>query len=387
MFAWLAAFSSWNQISKITFILIGITLLQNNLYGLLPCRYSVKRRKFLISHSLAIYCFCASTTIAVYYLRLIWMEYMGGHIDPRDPIKIYCYMNVFVALLNYVTQWAKIRPIVDFLNNIPLYTTINYFSISFASVGHALMLTTLKMFAFPFLMQFTLVLYQKHRYPDYSWIQTSAIMIPIVLSNQIINCFFAAMVISRVLLIKINEQLREILIEVNRLHEPVDFLVQKSYFRMQRFCDLADRVDELASKYTQVTNSTNGYLLIASISLVISMGVNLFSTTLGFYTQYQSLADLIMTEESYDVPRALANFVFLAVPFLEIVLLARVSQEIIGEVRKKIYIYNILIYIHFQSRQKSLETYYNLSLWNALIFGSSKSWTHFGWRCAPLSSS
>lgn len=313
-------------------------MLQNNLYGLLPCRYSVKRRKFIISQSLAIYCFCASTTFGVYYLRLIWMEYMRGLIDPRDPIKIYSYMNVYVALLNYVTQWAIMRPILDFLNNVPLYSTINYFSISFASVGHALMLTALKMFAFPLLMQFTLVLYRKHRYPDSSWIQTSATMIPIVLSNQINNCFFSAMVISRVLLMKINEQLREILLDVRRLHQPVNFLVQKSYFRMQLFCDLADRVDELASKYTLVTSSTKGYLLITSFSLVISMGVNLFSTTLGFYTQYQALADYIMTEESYDIPRALANFVFLAVPFLEIFLLSRVSQELIGEVSRSIYL-------------------------------------------------
>lgn len=331
-FAWPARFNSWTLISKFTLVCIGIIMLQNNLYGLLACRYSVKRRKFILSHSLVIYCFCVSGTFAIFYLRLIWTEYIDGHIDSRDAIKIYSYMNVFVALLNYVTQWAMMRQILHFLNNLPLFSTINYFTISFSSVGNAVMLAVLKMFGFTFLMQLTLLLYQKHKYPDSTWIQTSAIIFPIVLGNQINNCFFSAMVISRVLLMQINKQLREILLQVNQLQTPADLLFQKSYFRMQRFCDLADHLDELAIKYTLVTSLSNRYLQITSSSLVISMGVNLFSTTLGFYTQYQALADYIMTEESYDVARALANLVFLAVPLLEIVLLAQISQEIIQEV-------------------------------------------------------
>lgn len=331
-FSWPVRFKSWTAISKFTLLCISIITLQNNLYGLLACRYSVKRRKFVLSQSLAIYCFCVSTTFAIFYLRLIWTEYSGGNIDSRDAIKIYSYINVFVALLNYLTQWAIMRHILHFLNNLPLFSAINYFKFSFWSMGNAVMLAVLKIFGFTFLMQLTLLLYQKHKNPDFTWIYTSKIMIPIVLGNQINNCFFGAMVISRVLLTQINKQLQEIVLQVNQLQIPADLLFQKSYFRMQRFCDLADHLDELASKYHLVTTSSKGYLSITSFSLVISLGVNLFSTTLGFYTQYQALADYIMTEESYDVARALANLVFLAVPFLEIVLLAQISQQLIQEV-------------------------------------------------------
>ncbi|KAH8417828.1 hypothetical protein KR222_006714, partial [Zaprionus bogoriensis] len=327
------ALSSWTLASKVTLVCIGMTMLQNNLYGLLPCRYSFRRRRFIISEALTVYCFVAATGFGVCYVSLIWREYLGGRIDPRDAIKMYSYTNALVVLLNYVTQWAIMRQILQFLNDVPLFRTINYFSISLGAAGNAVLLALVKMLAFPLLMQVTLVLYQRVKQPELSWIHTSATMIPIVMSNQINNCFFSCMVIARLLLLQVNERLHDILAEVNRLQTPGEMLLQKPYYRMQRFCELADRLDELASMYTLVTSYCRGYLLITSFSLVMSLAVNLFSTTLGCYTQYQAFADYIMTEESYDVARALANFVFLAVPFFEIILLARVSEQVISEAK------------------------------------------------------
>lgn len=219
-----------------------------------------------------------------------------------------------------------------FLNNIPLFSTINYFNISYMSQSLSVMCAVLKMFAFPLIMQLTLILYQKQTHPELSWTNTSRTIIPIILGNQLNNCFFGGIVIAQGLFMQINKLLREMLHEVNRMQSPLGMLLLKPYYRMQRFCELADKLDELSNKYTQIANYSREYLVLTSFSLVISMAINLFSTTLGCYMQYQAVANYIMIEDTYDIPRALAHFVFLLIPFLEIVLVARVSQQELNEV-------------------------------------------------------
>ncbi|XP_034488274.1 putative gustatory receptor 97a [Drosophila innubila] len=190
------------------------------------------------------------------------------------------------------------------------------------------------MFAFPLIMQLTLILYQKQTHPELSWIHTSRTIIPIVLGNQLNNCFFGGIVIAQGLFMQINKLLREMLHEVNRMQTPLGMLLLKKYYRMQRFCELADQLDELANKYTLIANYSKEYLVLTSFSLVISMAINLFSTTLGCYMQYQAVANFITIEETYDVSRALAHFVFLLIPFFEIVLVARVSQQELNEAKE-----------------------------------------------------
>lgn len=282
--------------------------------------------------TLAIYCFSVATLIGAFYVTQIWVAYTENKIDLRDPIQIYCYMNLCVALLNYVTQWAIIPEILSFQNSLPLFSTLDSFTISLRSVGRATSLASLKMFVCPLLMHLALIIYQRHRQPELSWASTGKIMLPIYLGNQLNNCFFGGIVITKIVLVEINRRLREIRNEVNRLQTPLELLLQKPYYRMQRFCDLADRLDELASKYALSTGRSMAYLLLTAFSLVSSMAINLFITTLGFYTQYQAFADHILLEETYDIARALAHLVFLVVPFTEICLVARVSQQVLDEV-------------------------------------------------------
>ncbi|KAM8705000.1 hypothetical protein ACLKA7_009456 [Drosophila subpalustris] len=165
------------------------------------------------------------------------------------------------------------------------------------------------MIAFPFIMQLTLILYQKQTHPELSWITTIRTIIPIILGNQLNNCFFGGIVIAQGLFMQINQLLREMLQEVNRMQTPVGLLLLKPYYRMQRFCELADQLDELARNYSLIAYYSREYLVLTSFSLVISL-------------------------DTYDAPRALAHFVFLLIPFLEIVLVACVSQQELNEAKE-----------------------------------------------------
>lgn len=275
---------------------------------------------------MAVYCFVVAMIFGAFYVQNVWMEFRSGQIDQRDAIKIYCYMNACGGLLHYFYQWSISVQIVDLLNQMSLFRVINYFSVSVVSMVRAMLLVLVKIFGFPLLMQLTLVFHH-----ELSWTSTIKTMIPIIAGSHLNNCFFCSVVIARAILSHINKLLSEILSEVNRLQTPLEMLLHKPFYRMQRFCDLADQLDELATKYALVHFYCQGHLGFACFSLVISMGINLFSTTLGCYVQYQAFVDYVMLETPYDVPQALSHFVFLALPFLEIVLLANESQQLLNE--------------------------------------------------------
>ncbi|KAH8310699.1 hypothetical protein KR044_002597 [Drosophila immigrans] len=336
-FSWQAStgfLHSWNLVSKVVLLSVSIAALQNNLYGLLPCRFSISRRKFAFCKPLAVYCFLVATIFASFYVNLIWKEYKNGQLGQLDIIKIYCYVNTIAALLNYVTQWAIMGDILHFLNNLPLFSTINFLDITFTSVRQSVIFSMIKMFGFPLMLQLAALLYQQHKQPELSWTHSSITMIPIVLGNQLNNCFFGGILIAHGLFMQINNVLRQMLAEVNRLQTPLGMFFHKPFYRMQRFCDLADQLDELADKYTQIARFSKAYLVLTSFSLVMSLGINLFTTTLGCYLQYQAIADYVFLEEAYDVTKALSHFVFLVVPFLEIILVARVTQQELNEAKE-----------------------------------------------------
>ncbi|XP_051862815.1 putative gustatory receptor 97a [Drosophila albomicans] len=319
--------SSWSLVSKVVLIGVGISVLQSNLYGLSACRFNIRRRKFVLSKPLAIYCFVVGFLFGFYYVQLIWTEYKSGQLAKLDIIKTYCYVNAVAVLLNYVTQWAMMHPILNYLNDVPLFSTINYFDVSFLAVRRFVIFGAVKMFGFPFMLQLATWIYQQHKQPELSWMHSSITMIPILLGNHLNNCFFGSILVAHCLFIQINNVLRKMLAEVNRLQTPLGMFLHKPYYRMQRFCDLADQLDELAKIYTQIAHFSRAYLVLNSFCLVMSLGINLFITTLGFFMQYQAIADYTFIEEAYDVTKALSHLVFLLVPFLEIILVARVSQD------------------------------------------------------------
>ncbi|KAM8704998.1 hypothetical protein ACLKA7_009454 [Drosophila subpalustris] len=325
---------TWSLISKLILAGYALMISANTLFGYFPARFSLKHEKFTFSKPMAVYCFVVAMTFGVFYVHYVWKEFRSGQINQRDAIKIYCYMNACGGLLHYLYQWTISVQIVDLLNQMSLFRVINYFSISVVSMIRAMLLVLLKIFGFPLLMQLTLIFHQRHKHLELSWTSTFKTMIPIIAGSHLNNCFFCSVVIAKAIFNHINKLLSVILLEVNRLQTPIEMQLHKPFYRMQRFCDLSDQLDELATKYVLVHIYCQGFLGFASFSLIMSMAINLFSTTLGCYVQYQALVDYVMLETPYDVPQALSHFVFLALPYLEIVLLANESQELLNEARE-----------------------------------------------------
>lgn len=333
--------------SQVVLVSVVILILQNIVYGIFPCRFNFKRKKFVFSLPLAIYSFAVATLFSAYYGRHLWQAYSEKQLTLRDPVKIYSHMYACAAMLNYVTQWAMVPEILRFQNNLELFKTMDYFRLTLGTVTPATLLTGLKLFGCPLLLQLTLIIYQRYTNPELSWLKTVYTMFPIYLGNQLNNCFFGGIIVTRHVLIEINKRLREIQVEVNRLQTPLEMLLHKHYYRMRRFCELADRLDELASKYTVSTSSSMDYLDLTAFSLVMYMAINLTSTTLGIYTQYQAFADFLMLDISYEISRALAHLVFLLIPMADIYVLSRVCQQVIDEVIIFFIYNNIIQTLHF----------------------------------------
>ncbi|KAI8046857.1 hypothetical protein M5D96_003071 [Drosophila gunungcola] len=103
---------------------------------------------------------------------------------------------------------------------------------------------------------------------------------------------------------------------------------------MRRFCELADRLDELAEKYCLTAGCSKRYVRFTDCSMVLSMLMNLIGITMGFYNQYLAIADYYINEEPFDLFLAIVLLIFLAVPFLELVMVARISNQTLLETRR-----------------------------------------------------
>lgn len=257
-----------------------------------------------------------------------------GQLSWSHTIEIYCYMNVCVCLINYVTQWEKSSQIIGFQNSVPLFKILNSLDISMKVVTKSFTYSTIKTFACPLVEYVALSLYQRRAHPELNWTSfaTARTMLPVVVANQINNCFFGGLVIADLVLSSINQNLEDIVKEANMLQTPVQMGLNKPYYRMRRFCELADGLDELVEKYYYCAILSKGYLRFTDWSMVLSLLMNLIGITLGFFNQYMAIADHYINEEPFDFYLAMVVLVFLSVPFMELVMVARISNQTLREV-------------------------------------------------------
>ncbi|XP_023031422.1 putative gustatory receptor 97a [Drosophila willistoni] len=330
----------WPFQSKAVLVCLAITIFQNTLYGIYLYRFSNKHKKFIPSRTVTIYCVTVVSLFVYFYLGRIHDEFVNGNISPRDTVKIYVYMNVCLCLFNYVHQWILIVPVARFQNRVPLFQILNACDISIMLVWRALILTLIKMIGCPVAVHVALKVYDAHRPPrSDSHLSANMTMIPLMIGNQLSNCFFGGIVVTNLVLAAINRRVMNILKEVNTLQTPLQLYLQKEYYRMRRFCELADQLDHLALMYTISTGLSKGYLSLTDLSIILSMTINFIGVTVGFYNQYLALADYYINEEgTYDILEALVHLVFLVVPFVEIAILGRVSHHLVDEAKRTGYL-------------------------------------------------
>ncbi|XP_002041432.2 putative gustatory receptor 97a [Drosophila sechellia] len=312
------------------------TIFLNILYGVYLGRFSFRRKKFVFSKAVTIYSLFVATFFALFYIWNIYKEISTGQISLRDTIGIYCYMNVCVCLFNYVTQWEKTLQIIRFQNSVPLFKVLDSLDISAMIMWRAFIYSLLKIVFCPFIAYITLILYQRRSHPESQWtsVTTTKTMLPLIVSNQINNCFFGGLVIANLIIAAVNQKLHGIVKEANMLQSPVQMNLHKPYYRMRRFCELADLLDELTRKYGVTACRSKNYLRFTDWSMVLSMMMNLLGITMGCYNQYLAIADHYINGEPFDLFLAIVLVVFLAVPFLELVMVARISNEILMETRR-----------------------------------------------------
>ncbi|XP_001358268.2 putative gustatory receptor 97a [Drosophila pseudoobscura] len=329
-------FNRWKFQSKIVLPCLTITIFLNTLYGIYWGRFSVKRQKFIFSKPVAVYSVLVGLTFAVYYVWQVYEEFTSGRISSRDTIKIYCYMNVCICLLNYVTQWGITGSIIRFQNSVPLFRVSNALDMSMMIVWRAVLDAVLKMILCPLIVYVTLILYQNRAHPEMEWTSKTSVktMLPLIISNQVNNCFFGGLVISNLMIAAINKRIRSIVREVNMMQTPLQMELQKPYYRMRRCCELADSLDKLVIKYVLTVSRSRGYLRFTDWSMVMSMVMNLIGITLGFYNEYLAIADYYINEEPFDLHQAIVQLVFLAVPFMELILVSRISSQMLQENKK-----------------------------------------------------
>ncbi|KAH8383579.1 hypothetical protein KR009_009354 [Drosophila setifemur] len=326
----------WKNHSQLVLWCLSGTIFLNILYGLYLGRFSFRRKKFVRSNLVTAYCVIVATIFGIFYTWHIYTEVSTGQISRRHTIGIYGYMNVCVALINYVTQWKKTSRIVAFQNSVPLFKVLNSLDISMMLVWHAFMYGVLKIIACPLLESVALLLYQRRSNPEMKWTSLSTVrmMLPLIVSNQINNCYYGGLIIADLVLASINNQLTGIVKEVNMLQSPDQMDLHKPYYRMRRFCELADTLDKLAKKYSFCTRSAKYYLRFTDESMVLSMLMNLIGLTMGLFNQYMTIADHYINEEPFDLFLTIVQLFFLAVPFLELVFLARISNQMLLDTRK-----------------------------------------------------
>nr|XP_016938255.1 putative gustatory receptor 97a [Drosophila suzukii] len=329
-------FHRWKLHTKLVLFCVSFTVFFNMLYGVYLGRFSFRRKKFVFSKGVTIYSFIVASTFGVYYIWNIYKEVSTGQISRRHTIGIYCYMNVFVCLFNYLIQWEKTLQIIRLQNSVPLFKVLDSLDISVMTVWRAFMYSILKILICPLIGYITLILYQMRVQPDHQWtsLATARTMFPLILSNQINNCFFGGLVIANIIIAAVNNKLHGIVKEVNMLQSPAQMNLQKPYYRMRRFCELADNLDELAEKYRVTAGCSKNYLRFTDWSMVLSLLINLIGITMGFYNQYLAIADYYINEEPFDLFLAIILLVFLAVPFLELVMVARISNQTLQETRR-----------------------------------------------------
>lgn len=305
-----------------------------SIIGLNANVYSWRTKKFYVNYILLVWCISLNILFAIIYTRRLYNDIISDELDLKNAVKLFYYMNILGAATNYLSQLLYCKASMDFFNVAQLFSTLDYFDLDEKVLHSSILLVTMKSIIFPIIIEIILILKQLRDDDDNkSLLWTIYTLYPLVVVNIIPNCLFGVFVICRQLTLALNNNLRNLEKEANFLQNMEQIILHKRFYRMQKFCDLADILDGLMEKYALICSQTLAYISLCTMPLLASLLCNLFGITSGFFLQYYALADTIINEESYDVFNAITNGVFLSISFLEIALHSLVVNQNIEAVR------------------------------------------------------
>ncbi|XP_019847875.2 putative gustatory receptor 94a isoform X2 [Bactrocera dorsalis] len=319
---------------KLVKICVAIIFASLMLFGFSAHGISIRKGHFYNSYIIAMYALAIASAFTVSYGQSMLNDWQNDEFDLENVTNLYSYMNITSVIINYLTAFILSSTFVRFFNNVSLFETLRFFEVSARTVIVSVRLVILKALLIPVIYEVTFLLQQIRNEPDKHLLWTLYTVLPLVLAQMYPNLFFSALVIGKVLVETLNERLCEIVNEVNCMQTPLQMSLHKPYYRMQLFCDLADRMDLLAQKYDIICRQTTKYLQLLSAPVICSLLCNLCGITVGCFRQYLAVAETLVNNEPYDVFQALTNAAFLAISVIEVMLLAQISDNNVVKVQE-----------------------------------------------------
>ncbi|XP_017845959.1 putative gustatory receptor 94a [Drosophila busckii] len=313
--------------AKLVQMLLVILIIMLTLFGLFANRFSLSgRQRFVFSKKYLAYSIFVTLLFSFIYLREIYLE---TDYDYRDAVKLYTYMNITVAIINFVTQMFMSNQVARMMSKVPLFETLKQLHIERAAIKRSVILALIKVIGFPLVMELALMWQQKRNEPHLSLVWTLYKLLPMIISNFLNNCYFGAMIIAKNIIETINAKLRTQVQQVNFMQQAQELENRSRYYRIQQFCNFADELDNLAFIYKIVCSQATDYMALMSLSVVLSLICHLLGITVGVFNQYYAIAQTIFEHKPYDGFGALINIVFLIISLLEIMMLALLSNNIL----------------------------------------------------------
>ncbi|KAH8416633.1 hypothetical protein KR222_000165, partial [Zaprionus bogoriensis] len=300
-------------------------------FGLFANRFTLRgRQRYVFSGKYLAYGMLVTAIFTSIYVRQMYLDYTSAQLNLRDAVKLYSYMNITVAIINFFTQMVMSKRVARMMSQVPLFETLNEIEIDTFTIMKSVGLAMVKVIVFPFIIELALIWQQKRYEPELKWTWTLFKLFPMIISNFLNNCYFGAMIIAKNIMEGVNIRLRKQLQQVNLMQRDESGKHYSKYYRMQRYCTLADELDMLSDKYKEICQQAKDYMALMSLSIVLSLICHLLGITVGVYNQYYAIAESVMGRKPYDGFGALINLVFLTISLLEIALLAYLSNDILS---------------------------------------------------------
>ncbi|XP_055848939.1 putative gustatory receptor 94a [Episyrphus balteatus] len=296
-------------------IMAGIILSGLGAYG-----YIAKYDKFDINPLATIYTIIVICTFCTVYVRDIIHQYVAGEFDINNVGKLYSNMNIIAGVVSFGVHIIFVRRHIVFINfaRPHLYKLLDFLDDNDGRIERGVLKVGIKIFISPTLLEIVLILRSLHFEPDKSLGWTIYTMIPYLIRTVPATTVYGMTLLCAGFIEVMNLRVKKIVDEVNRMSTHKEWLCKTSFHRMQRYCDLSDKIDRLNNVYNIIIDVSDELLNFSSIPWMNSMLCNVVGIMSGCFTQYMSIADSIFNGKEYDYYSVMTDSAFMFISLMEI---------------------------------------------------------------------
>lgn len=302
--------------------------------GIAPYGYNFKTKKFVQYFPLLIY----GVTVAMFFTSSYLPEVfkiVQNYEDGNDISEIYSSMNILSAIISYVILIPYHKGIVDYLNQAQLEFLImkKYVQENIAEAKFKMVQFLAKAAVFPVILWINVTfksLYYESGENDSTFLgllRGYLTMIPYIIRSSPATCLYGILLLTAFYMQKLIENVEIIIKEINLITFHKDLKIYTNFYKMQRFSELSEQLDDISFKYTTIIKSTREYVGFVEIPWIASLGCNLIGVTYGIFAQYTYIANTVFDGEPYDFASAFTGGIFIVVSTMETFLQANIATE------------------------------------------------------------